>query len=573
MAYMDAFKVQTTLISKIGESNAHLVWVLGLLIQESDLEALSSEALTDGRDDKKIDFIHLDRDEGRIVIAQGYFAKSAKDIAPANKAADLNTAVAWLFSGDTSKVPTQLKAAINECRTAIQEGEISSIHVLYVHNLPESVNVSRELQTVLSHLRNFLGEASPITSNAKELGAPQIEHLFASQESHIEVTDEVICPSRIAFSEDGPEWEAGVFSAPGSWLHWLFNKYGDALFSANYRGFLGFSRRRKINTAIRGTAETSPADFWVFNNGVTVVTLGFSEISSGTRLTGISVINGAQTTGAIGSVDLSKHDIRAVRVLCRAIVCRNSDKIGSIVRFNNTQNEITTWDQYSGDPEQVRIQGEFHELGYTYERKRGFRPAVASISIEDVAQPLAAFGGRYSEANRGKNRVFERSTVYKAAFDGKKARHILFVYSLARAIDERRLELKGKSTEIGGLIALEEQQLTLLRNLRFKFFFLSILAKAIEPIIGRRIDIGTIAYSTETAQIANNTLTALVASALPIVTCVLSLVCTQVRPDNLSEIMAKDDGVDSVATIVSALMLSTNAGAQFADWAKRVSPS
>jgi hypothetical protein len=573
MAYMDAFKAQTTLISKIGESNAHLVWVLGLLIQESDLEALASEALTDGSDDKKIDFIRLDRDEGRIVIAQGYFAKSVKDTAPANKAADLNTAVAWLFSGDTSTVPPELKAAIEECRTAIRDGEISSILVFYVHNLPESVNVSRELQTVLSHLRNFLGAASPITSNAKELGAPQIEHLFASQESHIEVTDEVICPSKIAFSERGPEWEAGVFSAPGSWLHALFNKYGDALFSANYRGFLGFSRRRKINTAIRATAETSPDDFWVFNNGVTVVTLGFSEVSSGTRLTGISVINGAQTTGAIGSVDLSKHDIRTVRVLCRAIVCQNQDKIGSIVRFNNTQNEITSWDQYSGDPEQVRIQREFQELGYTYERKREFRTAAEAISIEDVAQPLAAFGGRYSEANRGRNRIFERNTVYKAAFDGKKARHILFVYSLARAIDERRLELKRKSTEASGFLALEEHQLMLLRNLRFKYFFLSILAKAVEPITGRRTDINTIAYSPDAARVANNTFTELVAATLPIVTCVLNLVCTQVKTDKLSEIMAKEESVDSIATTVSALMLSTNVGSQFVDWARRVSPS
>lgn len=572
MAYMDAFKAQTSLIAKVGESNAQLVWVLGLLIQESDLEALASEALTDGSDDKKIDFIHLDRDEGRIVIAQGYFAKSPKDTAPANKASDLNTAVAWLFSGDTSTVPRELKTAIDECRTSIQDGEISSVHVFYVHNLPESVNVSRELQTVLSHLRNFLGPASPITSNAKELGAPQIEHLFASQESHIEVMDEVVCPSKIAFTESGPQWEAGIFSAPGSWLHGLFNKYGDALFSANYRGFLGFSRRRKINTAIRGTAETNPADFWVYNNGVTVVTLGFSDVSGGTRLTGISVINGAQTTGAIGSVDMSKYDIRNLRVLCRAIRCQNPEKIGSIVRYNNTQNEITTWDQYSGDPEQIRIQGEFRDLGYTYERKRGFRPTADSISIEDVAQPLAAFGGRYAEANRGRNRIFERSTVYKAAFDGKKARHILFVYSLARAIDERRLELKRKHGE-GGLIALEEQQLTLLRNLRFKFFFLSIMAKAIEPIVGRRVDVGTVAYSPDVAQVANNTLTALVAAILPVVTCILSLVCTQARPNNLSELMAKDDGVENIATTVSALMYSTNVGNQFSEWAKSVSAS
>jgi hypothetical protein len=57
---------------------------------------------------------------------------------------------------------------------------------------------------------------------------------------------------------------------PGDWLHALYPKYEDSLFSANYRGFLGFGKRRKINTAIRTTAESSASDFWAYNNGITV---------------------------------------------------------------------------------------------------------------------------------------------------------------------------------------------------------------------------------------------------------------------------------------------------------------
>lgn len=572
MAYIDAFKSQTELINKLGIGNAHLAWVLGMLLQESDLQALASEALTDGHNDKKIDFIYLDRDEGRIILAQGYYAETVKDTAPANKAADLNTAIAWLFSGNLSTVPKELRAAISDCREALNEGEISSIHVLYVHNLPESINVSRELQTVHTHLKNFLGHNLPITTIVKEFGDHQIEHLFSSQESHIAVTEEVICPSKIAFRESGPDWETGVLSVPGSWLHGMFSKYGDSLFSANYRSFLGFSRRRKINKEIRNTAEAAPADFWVYNNGVTLVTLGFEELREGTRLTGVSVINGAQTTGAIGSVDLSKHDIRDLRVLCRIIRCQDPDKIGSIVRYNNTQNEITTWDQYSGDPEQVRIEREFKELGYSYQRKRGFQLASDSISIEDVAQPLAAFAGRFSEANRGRNRIFERSTVYKTAFDGKKARHILFVYSLARSIDERRTELKTKGSQ-GTLIALEEQQLTLLRNFRFKYFFLSVFARSLEPIVGWPIDVGTVAYSSDAAKMSNNSFTSLVAGALPVTTSILSLLCTQVKPDSLSEVMATENIIETLSSTLSAIMYSTNAHQQFADWAKNLSPS
>lgn len=143
------------------------------------------------------------------------------------------------------------------------------------------------------------------------------------------------------------------------------------------------------------------------------------------------------------------------------IQCSDHDTIGDIVKFNNTQNEITTWDQYSSDPDQIRIQGEFEELGHKYSRKRGFRSQSDDIGIEEVVQPLVAFHGRFSEANRGKNGIFDRKPIYNLAFSGKKARHILFVYTLAKAIDEKRIELKNKSTA-GLILSVEEPQLQLL---------------------------------------------------------------------------------------------------------------
>lgn len=74
MAYMDAFRANTTpFIKSIGEGNAHMVWAIALYLEEPDVEALASEALTDGPDDKKINVIYLDRDAKRVIFAQGYY--------------------------------------------------------------------------------------------------------------------------------------------------------------------------------------------------------------------------------------------------------------------------------------------------------------------------------------------------------------------------------------------------------------------------------------------------------------------------------------------------------------------
>jgi len=81
--------------------------------------------------------------------------------------------------------------------------------------------------------------------------------------------------------------------------------------------------------------------------------------------------------------------------MCRVIECTDPETINHIVKYNNTQNEITTWDQYSNDPQQNRLYAEFCELGHVYVRKRGFRPKGDQVGIEEVAQPLLAFHGKF----------------------------------------------------------------------------------------------------------------------------------------------------------------------------------
>lgn len=572
MAYEDAFRANASLIKSLGDGNAHLVWAMALYLEEPDFEALASEALTDSPNDKKIDFIYVDRDGKRLVFAQGYFGTSKKDSAPANKASDLNTAAAWLLSGDIAEVPDHLRPAITECRTALAEGDIDTVELLYVHNYPESLNVTRELQTAAEHLKKALGDAVAISVSSRELGQATIEHLFATQDSHIAVKEDIDCPAKVEITEKGPKWEASVMSVPGSWLHALFAKHGDALFSANYRGFLGITRRRRINTGIRHSAETNGANFWVFNNGITLLTLGKKTGKDGTRLTGISIINGAQTTGSIGSVDLKKNDLKDVRVLCRVIECTDPDTINDIVKYNNTQNEIMTWDQYSNDPDQNRIAAEFAELGHTYSRKRGFRAKGDQIGIEEVAQPLLAFHGRYQDAIRGKNQTFDRKPLYNNAFEGKKARHILLVYSLARAIDERRIELKSKSNA-GKIIGVEEDQLALLRNLRFKQFLIAVIARTLETVIGRKLDPLTVAFGPEAAKAASNSLLALVARWLPVVDANLTFVAANLTPLDLAARFSEESLRDEVVKRVNALLYAGKAPAQHVEFAKLISDS
>lgn len=555
MNHINSFKQHTQLINQVGEGKAHLIWAMGLYLEVPDLTALASECLTDGSHDKKIDFIKIDREARRIVCAQGYYTRKNKDTAKANKASDLNTAAAWFFSGDMKAIPDNLRPIIAEGRQAIEDGDIDIIEMLYVHNCSESVAVATEMNTLATHLKKAMPPESNITVSARELGVTELERLFTSHETAITIREPVDCPTTVKFQASGPNWKAGVLSINGAWLHGLFMKYGDRLFSANYRGFMGISNRRKINTGIRQSAENVPDNFWVYNNGITILTHGMNSNGSKTKLDGISIINGAQTTGSIGSVDTTKFPLKDVWVLGRIIVCNDADTIEEIIKFNNTQNEMTTWDSYSNSPEQTKLDSEFKSLGYQYYRKRGPRKSAEAIGIEEVAQPLLAFHGHFVDANLGTTTLFDRKTLYRNAFDNASARHILLAYSLSLAFDQWRTDLKKRSNE-GSLIEIEQRQLARVRNLKFKNFFISIMSRCLETVIGKRVETRAVAFNMQTCQRSNFSLFELAAKWRPVIDPVLGFVCTKLDED-VTEELKKEKRLESIVGEVNALIYAS----------------
>lgn len=80
LMHINAFNTHESLIQRLGIGNAHLIWAMSLYLDHPDPIELASEALTDHSNDKNIDFLKLDIDSKRIVVAQGYYAPSGKKI-------------------------------------------------------------------------------------------------------------------------------------------------------------------------------------------------------------------------------------------------------------------------------------------------------------------------------------------------------------------------------------------------------------------------------------------------------------------------------------------------------------
>jgi AIPR protein len=194
------------------------------------------------------------------------------------------------------------------------------------------------------------------------VGNETLSDWYADSLSPILVDEQFNVVVKDGFEIQADQWSAFVTALPASFLYRLYKKHKTKLFSANVRDYLGSRKTdQNINYGIKQTAEQSPDNFWVFNNGLTMLVNEFrfpGRKDGGARLTirGLSIVNGAQTTGAIGS--LKKLPDPSAFVPVRLIKTANRDVIYDVIRYNNSQNKVTAPDFRSTDRVQKRLKEE-----------------------------------------------------------------------------------------------------------------------------------------------------------------------------------------------------------------------
>lgn len=155
----------------------------------------------------------------------------------------------------------------------------------------------------------------------------------------------------------------------------LSNKYGNTsigkniLFGQNLRESL--ESKSKTYLAMKETIDNEPEKFWYYNNGITIIAEEFDanrdeedKTVDSLELKNFSIINGAQTTSALGNylkeaeMDKDQNKIehlKKVFVLARILEVNKPQFRDSIAIYNNMQNPITTRDMVSNRSEQKRL--------------------------------------------------------------------------------------------------------------------------------------------------------------------------------------------------------------------------
>jgi len=306
----------------------------------------------------------------------------------------------------------------------------------------------------------------------------------------IYITEEIDMVSAEVISHQvTSKWNAYTFPLNGAALYALYAEHGDNLFSANLRDFLGTRKSSgNVNNRIKETVEKNPENFYILNNGITVVTKKAEPDATMKilRLHGMSIVNGAQTTGAIHAA--GEEHAKNISVLTRVITVENEKLISEIVAGNNTQNSIVAWDRRSNDPIQTRIAKEFAAKGIDYvHRRSSSRKPKSSLLADPIGQALCAFSGDLQTAIRAKADIFEIEATYNKVFPATlSVGHVFAVQTLSWAYDNFKASLKKKSDE-ENLTDIEKRQLRLLDYPASKQFLICVVGDLREEIAGHKV--------------------------------------------------------------------------------------
>lgn len=211
-----------------------------------------------------------------------------------------------------------------------------------------------------------------------------------------------------------------------------YEEFGQDLFTKNLRKVIPSS---EINDSIVRTLREDPANFWYYNNGITVICdeikkskTGGADTASGTfQCSNASIVNGAQSVGALAKVYKEKPgQLDRVKIHVRFVSLANANShFGThVTRYNNTQNKIEAKDFVSLDPYQNELSIAFGLLGYTYYYKTGdvITDLSTELSIDEATVALACLNSevRYTViAKSGVSKLWEdiQKPPYTAVFD------------------------------------------------------------------------------------------------------------------------------------------------------------
>lgn len=356
----------------------------------------AAACVIDGFQDNGIDAIAVDEPQSRIIIVQSKWHAEGRKSMDQGEALKLVNGAKDLFSQKFHLFNERARNLQPIIENALINPEVRiTLAVATTGSGILPAEVQRPLQDLLTEV-NGADDLDDLV-DLKVLGLGDL-HGFLTDKTSSQKLD-----LDLHLSEWGSvqtPYQAYYGLVPAGEIAAWYDRHGERLFDGNIRHALG---RTAVNEALVATLRREPHHFWYFNNGITVLAENINRAARDShsratglfRLTGATVVNGAQTAASIHAVMQEDENLlEDAEIWIRVIGLEGCpDGFGSsVTRATNTQNGVDARDFIALDPNQDRIRAQLRlQFDKAYGVKRSADPITGDngCDVEEAAIALA----------------------------------------------------------------------------------------------------------------------------------------------------------------------------------------
>ena len=375
---------------KVNKFYSRSLAALAIVMQCGVEYDIAAQSITDGYHDLGIDAVYNDTAQKKLILVQSKWRKDGLGSISQEEASTFAEGVARVINFDLTGCNAKLSAKQSEITDALRDMNYQ-IEIVYCHTGNQGMNeyASRALNSLLNQVNE---DDSTELLTFTEIKLQDIyEYLANGQINESIVLNDVLISNWGSVDAPFKAYYGTIqVSAVGEW----YNQYGNQLFAKNIRYYKGST---EVNQGIKEVLKTQPEKFFYYNNGIKLLCKKITKklpYSTGNNvglfaLEGVSLVNGAQTTGVIGAVCLENPElIESAKVFVQMIDLGDAenDQAVQITKLSNTQNRIDSKDFVTLDPQQDRLRMELNLAGIQYLYKSGSKldDPVHQISLDEA---------------------------------------------------------------------------------------------------------------------------------------------------------------------------------------------
>lgn len=335
----------------------------------------AAKTITDGYHDIGIDAVYNDASQKKLILVQSKWRKDGNGSVSQEEANTFIAGIKRVINLDFNGCNEKLAAKQPEITAAIRDMDYQ-IEMLFCHTGNQAMDnyALRPIDELLGQVNE--DDTIELLVFAESKLQDIYDYLANGQNSDNIVLDDVLLNNWGTVDAPYKAYYGTIpVAATGEW----FNQYGNRLFAKNIRYYKGST---EVNQGIKEVLKNEPDKFFYYNNGIKVLCKKIIKKAAYSAdrntghfvLEGVSLVNGAQTTGTIGAVYAEHPDLlSSARVYIQMIDLgeASEEQAVQITKLSNTQNKIEGKDFASLDPNQERLRMELSFVGIQYLYKAG----------------------------------------------------------------------------------------------------------------------------------------------------------------------------------------------------------